>query len=247
MPVNPLPATDLPTVTYTIRHPEGEEARTRPCVHLITYGHEYGKPQVLNFDSVLKLDLSGLEAPPRDLCDHFTGQDTLLVNSFFSVPANEKTFENALAELRYEIRKEAKRQPPGRCIAFRINCTIGRHRSVAMAERLAKAVASMDFSRAECLHLDLKKGSKPPSEDAVQKSFTLPMNTAQAMPETHRGFPMPKGAGIADTAHYRREGPSQNKIVSLETRPFRQPGNQEHENSGRSARPRREEGRSRRL
>lgn len=47
----------------------------------------------------------------------------------------------------------------GGCVAFVINCTAGRHRSVAMAERLAEQVRLRDGFRAECLHLDLAKGA----------------------------------------------------------------------------------------
>ena len=109
-----------------------------------------------------------------------------------------------------------------------------------MAERLAKAVASWDGARAECLHLDLEKGSKTPSKKAVRRFFPPSTHTARAMPESQRGHRRPKGTAAAateDAVHPWREEPLQKKMVSWETRLSRQSGNQEHENGGRPPRP----------
>ncbi len=177
MPVTSLSNTKSTVSKYIVRHREGDEARKRPCVHFITFGSDYGWTKVgkkSGFDVVLKLDLSSHQPPPPELCDRFTGQDPVLANNFFSIQENKEAFNDALAKLKKEIRAEEKRQLPGCCIAFRINCTMGRHRSVAMAEKLAMTVASFEGSKAECLHLDLGKGMDPRAENPIRISFTVP-------------------------------------------------------------------------
>ena len=177
MPVTNLPKAKSTVSKYIVRHHGGDEARKRPCVHFITFGSDYGWTKVgkrSGFDVVLKLDLSSHQPPPPELCNRFTGQDPVLANSFFSIQENKEAFNDALAKLKKEIWAEEKRQLPGCCIAFRINCTVGRHRSVAMAEKLAMTVASFEGSKAECLHLDLGKGMDPQAAHPIRISFTVP-------------------------------------------------------------------------
>ena len=152
---------DLPLAKYTVWHDAGDRAHIHGCVHFITYGRSYGPTKVIDLPVLLNLDLTGHEAPPPDLCGAYTGLDEELARSFFSIPKNERTFRNALAELKWDIER---RQPVG-CAACLIHCNIGRHRSVAMAERLARTVGHWDGFKAECLHLDIEKTR---AEDVVR-------------------------------------------------------------------------------
>lgn len=152
---------DLPLAEYTVWHDAGDRAHMRGCVHFITYGRSYGPTKVLDLPILLNLDLTGHEAPPPDLCGAYTGLDKELARSFFSIPQNERTFRDALAKLVKEIER---RQRVG-CTACLIFCNIGRHRSVAMAERLAWTVGHWDGFKAECLHLDIEKKR---AEDVVR-------------------------------------------------------------------------------
>ena len=162
-----MPDKYLPVTVYTIRHRESNGTRDRPCVHFITYGLFYG-PTKIRFHTVLRLNLSDHKPPPQHLCDEFTGLDHEIVDSFFSIPANEEEFQSALSKLKERV----KLKRPQDCVAVEINCNAGRHRSVAMAERLAKAVRRWDGVKAECLHLDLEKGLKIQKEKAARARAT---------------------------------------------------------------------------
>ncbi|CAD6592868.1 MAG: hypothetical protein ASARMPREDX12_006537 [Alectoria sarmentosa] len=158
-----MPREILPTKVFSIRHREGKETRVRPCVHFVAYGRNHGPPQI-RFPTVLTLDLSKNEPPPERLCGRLTGLDYEIADSFFSFESNDLEFYNALNEIQHQM----KSRPRGGCVAVLINCMEGIHRSVAMAERLARAVRSRDGPKAECLHLDLGKGMKIRPESAAR-------------------------------------------------------------------------------
>lgn len=162
-----MPDKDLPVTVYTIRHRESNGTRDRPCVHFITYGLHYG-PTKIRFHTVLRLNLSDHKPPPQHLCDEFTGLDDEIVDSFFSIPANEEEFQSALSKLKKRVKLKRLQD----CVAVEINCNAGRHRSVAMAERLAEAVRRWHGFKAECLHLDLEKGLKMQKEKATTGGAT---------------------------------------------------------------------------
>ena len=113
---------------------------------------------------LIDLDLSQHQPPPGDLCERYTGQDKELANSFFSEKANEAEYHRTLGQIWERLHQESKHKPPGSCVACMIHCHIGRHRSVAMAERLAMAVASWGGYEVGGLHVDLKKGAKTQAE-----------------------------------------------------------------------------------
>lgn len=153
--------TDLPITKYIVRHRQGSERHLRHCVHFITFGLLYG-PTKIRFPTILTLDLSNHLPPPQHLCERFTGLHREVAKSFFSVEANEAEFHRALGKLE----RRMKREPLGGCVAVRINCMAGMHRSVAMANRLAEEVSRWDGFKAQCLHLDLGKGADPRDETA---------------------------------------------------------------------------------
>ena len=162
----------LPVSKYIVRHGAGDEKRVRPCVHFITFGEYYGEAEAVDFHVVIKLNLVQHLAPPQHLCKDFTGQDRQIAQSFFAIPANEAAYRDALATLRKEIEREMEKKLKGRCIAFLINCTLGRHRSVAMAERLAETVGRWGGYRSECLHLDLMKARNEEAQTPIRAVFT---------------------------------------------------------------------------
>lgn len=175
----------LPVSKYIVRHGAGDEKRIRPCVHFITFGEYYGGAEVVDFHIVLRLNLVQHLAPPQHLCKDSTGQDRQLVHSFFAIPANEAAYRDALATLRLEMEREMEKKLKGRCIAFLINCTLGRHRSVAMAERLAETVGRWGGYRSECLHLDLMKARNEEARTPIRVVFTRPSDV-QARGTKHR-------------------------------------------------------------
>ncbi|KAM0799621.1 hypothetical protein BDR22DRAFT_890203 [Usnea florida] len=135
-----------------LNHREGNTSGGNQCVHLITYGLFHGSTGT-RFPTVLRLDLSKHEPPPQHLCERFTGKDKEIKEAFFSIRQNEDEFQSALKWLGQKLQG----WPRGGCVAVLINCWMGRHRSVAMAERLAKELNSWAGFRAECAHLDLGK------------------------------------------------------------------------------------------
>lgn len=163
-----MPWETLPIKEIFVRHPKGDKAPLRQCVHFITYGSDYGPARVRGRRTVLTLDLSNNRPPPKQLCEKYTGLDYEVAKSFFSDQANEEKYHWALEKLSQARGLE----PRGGCVAALINCTAGMHRSVAMAERLAIRVRSWDGFKAECLHLDLEKGIEIQKREAAKVRAT---------------------------------------------------------------------------
>ena len=226
-----------------MRHPGGNEARIRPCVHFITFGRDYGKTEVF-FPTVLTLDLCEYQPPPQHLCEEFTGLDDEILDSFFSIPANESKFHKALAELRETI----KLRPQRGCVAYVINCTAGMHRSVSMARRLAREVSKVDGFKTECLHLDLAKGMNAQAKKAAKEGGTeVSENTpARGRSRSRHKTHATTGAQVSqekpresvDAVLPAIEGPPRRKAISWGTTlPIGELHPQQGEIAGRSAGP----------
>lgn len=241
-----LPSVPLPVTKFIVSHPGGNRSRLDQCVHFITYGLFHG-PTGTRFPTVLTLDLSEHLPPPPDLCERFTGLDDEIVEAFFSTRANEDEFHSALRELRQKL----KGWPRGGCVAALINCTAGKHRSVAMAERLAKELRSWDGFKAECAHLDLGKGMERQArnaarvgiiempEDKAARGRRRSRHEAQATSETRVSEKRSRGAAaIANTGRLSKEAPFDTKKISFgPTIPVGEPLPQQRETFGRSAGP----------
>ena len=152
-----------PVERIVLNHREGSISGGDQCVHLITYGLLHGSTGT-RFPTVLQLDLSEHEPPPQDLCERFTGMDREIKEAFFSIRQNEDEFQSVLKWLGQKLRG----WPRGGCVAVLINCWMGRHRSVAMAERVAKELNSWAGFRAECAHLDLGKDMEGQARSAAR-------------------------------------------------------------------------------
>lgn len=154
----------MPSVErIVLSHREGNRSDGNQCVHLITYGLFHGSTGT-RFPTVLKLDLSKHEPPPHDLCEKFTGLHKEIREAFFAIRDNEEEFQSALKWLGQKLRG----WPRGGCVAVLINCWMGMHRSVAMAERLAKELNSWAGFRAECAHLDLGNNMERQARSAAR-------------------------------------------------------------------------------
>ena len=106
-----------------------------------------------------RLDCRAMQPPSRRLLDMYTGASPTLAHAFFSIPGHETIYRNAFLALedQLEMLLSNPRLRPGRCVAFLISCKAGMHRSVAMAERMARDV--QDYWRedgvvVEVEHLD---------------------------------------------------------------------------------------------
>ena len=86
------------------------------------------------------VDCSMLRPPPPPICDEFTGLSPEVREYFFSEPENMARFDEAFFELKDAIRHWDFAD--GRTLIVPVACKAGMHRSVAMAEKLAKRISS---------------------------------------------------------------------------------------------------------
>ena len=128
------------------------------CLHIITSGVTWGPPSV-PMPVLCFLDCRAMQPPPRHLLDMYTGASPTLAHAFFSMPGHETIYRNAYLDLEDQLGMLLTNPQlrPGGCVAFLINCRAGMHRSVAMAERLARDVQDLwreDGVVVEVEHLD---------------------------------------------------------------------------------------------
>ena len=242
---------DSPVKEYKWTHPGGHAAHIHSCVHFLTYGLSYGPADVKDVPVLFDLDLSKHWAPPSHLCDEYTGLHEVLADSFFSVQSNKDAYDKALRILWRELRQVWKVGPSGSCVACKIHCNIGRHRSVAMAERLARTVGRWDGFQVECLHLDILKGMENRAENEVRveaaevpegnlaRGRTRSRHQTQAMSETQVSeVRRRRAATTADAVLSPREAPFHEKRVSwVITRPEGERYPRQRKPAGRSNDP----------
>ena len=111
------------------------------CLHFITFGNRRGQPEI-PMPVTFHLDLSRVQSPPRHLLQMYTGVSFGIAESFFSIPGHEDYYRESLQLLedRLHSRLADPRSRFGDCVAVAVNCVAGMHRSIAMAERLARDV-----------------------------------------------------------------------------------------------------------
>ena len=129
-----------------------DRSKTRLVVTILSFGYKHGLP----VDADLVFDVRSLPNP------HFvptlrrrTGRDRAVV-AFLEKDASTRDFMDKLEEyvqfvLPHYI-EEGKSY-----LTIAIGCTGGRHRSVAIAERLKKAITSIDGARIRVRHRDLSR------------------------------------------------------------------------------------------
>jgi len=129
-----------------------DRSKTRLVVTILSFGYKHGLP----VDADLVFDVRCLPNP------HFvptlrrrTGRDRAVV-AFLEKDASTRDFMDKLEEyvqfvLPHYI-EEGKSY-----LTIAIGCTGGRHRSVAIAERLKKAITSIDGARIRVRHRDLSR------------------------------------------------------------------------------------------
>lgn len=111
------------------------------CLHIITYGASNGDPNI-TLPILLHFDVSTMRPPHRELLRHLTGLSPQVAQAFFALPGHEDIYRSMASRLGNRLQSLLRQLPPGRgqpaCFAVLVNCTFGRHRSVAVAERLAR-------------------------------------------------------------------------------------------------------------
>ena len=128
------------------------------CLHIITSGVTWGPPSV-PMPVLCHFDCRTMQPPPRHLLDLYTGASPTLAHAFFSMPGHETIYLDVYLALEDQLGMLLSNPllRPGGCVAFLISCRVGMHRSVAMAERLARDVQDLwrdDGVVVEVEHLD---------------------------------------------------------------------------------------------
>ena len=120
------------------------------------------------------LDCRAMQPPPRHLLDLYTGASPTLAHAFFSMPGHEAIYRTAYLDLEDQLGMllSNPRLMRGGCVAFLVNCRVGMHRSVAMAERLARDVQNLwrgEGVRVEVEHLDtdIDRGIRRPQRARI--------------------------------------------------------------------------------
>jgi UPF0042 nucleotide-binding protein len=126
-------------------------------VQVLSFGHKYGNPR----DMELLFDVRHLPNPffVEEL-RHLSGHDKRVVQYLKSKPEVEETvrrFEDLLEYLLPLYKREGKSY-----VTVGVGCTGGRHRSVMVANTLARRLRRAGFL-AQATHRDVNKGKRPRS------------------------------------------------------------------------------------
>ncbi|HEX6279188.1 MAG TPA: RNase adapter RapZ [Pyrinomonadaceae bacterium] len=127
--------------------PEGTPFR----VQVVSFGHKYGNPRDLD----LMFDVRHLPNPYFDRkLKHLTGEDSKIVAYLNEHPEVAETVRRFVDLLRYLLpfyKKEGKSY-----LAIGVGCTGGKHRSVMVANEIAKAIKSEGYD-VSVNHRDMQK------------------------------------------------------------------------------------------
>ncbi len=129
-----------------------DRSKTRLVVTILSFGYKHGLP----VDADLVFDVRCLPNP------HFvptlrrrTGRDRAVV-AFLEKDANTRDFMDKLEQYVQFVLPHYIQEGKS-YLTIAIGCTGGRHRSVAIAERLKKAISSIDGARIRVRHRDLSR------------------------------------------------------------------------------------------
>src|SRR5712692_12091024 len=134
------------------RHsPRGEAAPLR--IQVLSFGHKFGPPR----DMELLFDVRHLPNPHFvDGLRALPGSDLRVINYLKAQPEVEETL-NRFSDLLYYLLPQYKREGKS-YLTVGIGCTGGRHRSVMVANELAKRLRRAGFD-AHAVHRDMRKSA----------------------------------------------------------------------------------------
>ena len=115
-------------------------------IKVVTFSVHY--PLNSHLTGLELVDCSDLEPPPAYLCNRFTGLQREISDHFFSIPEHVDILEDVYSDLKEKIR-DWSRDTDGHTLLVPVACRAGLHRSVAMAERIAKKISNWHSSRYE--------------------------------------------------------------------------------------------------
>ena len=148
-----IDTTDYPLAKLRQRlgeHFGKDSARSGMDLHVRSFGYKYGIPE----DADLVLDVRFLPNPfyVPELKD-LTGLDPAVRDYVLSFPVTESFLDKLMDLLVFLIPCYEEEGKPS--LMLSVGCTGGKHRSVALAERITALLQERGF-RADCAHRDLK-------------------------------------------------------------------------------------------
>jgi UPF0042 nucleotide-binding protein len=133
----------------------------RMVTRIVSFGFKYGTP----VDADLVFDVRFLDNPyfvPE--LKALTGLDERVARHVLDAPESQEFLKHTLALLDYVMPKYEREGKSYLTIA--VGCTGGRHRSVAIADALARALAASTRARIAVLHRDIRRGNVAPVSPA---------------------------------------------------------------------------------
>ena len=125
-------------------------------IHVISYSMANGKP--LAFMPAFNIDARNFATPKNEMCERYTGRDPEFANTLFNTADHEVLYQRIVADAKNTIRVWRHGANPPEEVAVLVGCKAGMHRSVAVAERLAKEMGKwhgLGVDSVRCLHVDL--------------------------------------------------------------------------------------------
>lgn len=131
----------------------GTRSRQALRITFVSYSMHKGEPR-LHMPILHHVPCHELVPPDQHILHHWHGLDPELARAFFAHPANEEAYQQIVALLRSRLLRVPAHVAH---VAVLTSCIAGMHRSVAMAERLAREVGRWHGVSVErCRHLDLE-------------------------------------------------------------------------------------------
>lgn len=162
-PSSPPPGSSRPAATGTPKakaparkhHTNGKIF----CIHFYTYGeenHYTHDVDGINFQVISHIKATRFASPSIKVQKNHTGLDAEVATAIFGIEANRKLYRRILTDTTKDLDKIASL---GGCVSILMYSTAGMHRSVAVAERLAKDLKRTKGWEVQCKHLDMEQGA----------------------------------------------------------------------------------------
>ena len=115
-----------------------------PTLRILVTSFPINHQPPAHYPEIDLVDCSELQPPSRAICNRFTGLEPEVAQAVFSNHTTSRLYATVLRELKQEIHHWDFRE--GRCLVVPVACRAGVHRSVAMAERIAKTISEWQRS-----------------------------------------------------------------------------------------------------
>ncbi|KAL9120946.1 MAG: hypothetical protein Q9187_002496 [Circinaria calcarea] len=136
-------------------------------VQFLSYGQSQ-RPHPTDSNIIYRVDCSRLPPPPHHLCEVTTGLDVETAEAFWTRGTNNEYYHRVVGEINKALHVAWNEK--NKVVIVAVFCMLGMHRSVAMADRLAKHFARfLGLSVLEPRHLDLAARIKRQRERVLKR------------------------------------------------------------------------------